>query len=318
MEKILITDQFDETLLDNFSKKYPVTFKPDISYGELIKEVTGYEILIISTRIPITKEIVENATKLKLIIRMGIGVDHIDLEQCKKHKIIVCNTPNSNISSVVELVFGQIIREYRSLDLANANVLNGNFRHKYHLGDELKDKTIGVIGVGRIGSRLCNLAKMFEMTVVGYDPYLTKAKIKKAKVDKWLPLPELLNCSDIVTLHIPHTKETDRLINKTFLSMMKKDSILINVARGKVANFNDVLEFAKKDIIRKFIFDVFPEEPCKIDLPEELKDYFYFSPHIGAYTKESLVNRSIEAIEQLEEYFFGKKPHGKIDFKKGY
>ena len=316
--KILITDDFFTPLLTEFPNSFEIYQKPKISYEDLKNEVANYEILIISTRISITEEIIAKAQKLKLIIRLGIGVDHIDLKACKKRKIIVCNTPNSNVGSVVELIFGQIIHHYRHLEIAHENLFNGNFRKNYPQGKELKNKTIGIIGVGRIGSRVAKIANAFEMKTIGFDPYLSYKKMNKTQIDIWLPMNELIKNSDIVTLHIPHTKESHHLVNTDFLSLMKNNSILINCARGKVADFKEVVEFSKKGIISKFIFDVFEEEPVKLELDDQTKKYFYFSPHIGALTEESLYNRSKEALELLNEFLENKKLHGKIDFKKGY
>ncbi|HOV13885.1 MAG TPA: NAD(P)-dependent oxidoreductase [Spirochaetota bacterium] len=316
--KLLITDDFYPQLLSEFPNVFEVTHKPKISYEELKDQIFDYEILIISTRIKITEELLNNARKLKLIIRLGIGVDHIDLKTCQKKKIIVCNTPNSNISSVVELVYGQIIRHYRHLEIADNNLYNGNFRKEYTLGKELKNKTIGIIGVGRIGKEVAKVAKVFGMKTIGYDPYLSKSKKDKTQIDNWLPMDSLIINSNIVTLHVPHTNETHHLVDNNFLSKMKNNSIFINCARGKVVNFKDILEFSKKGIVSKFIIDVFEEEPIKIESDEYTKRYFYFSPHIGALTEESLYNRSKEALEMLNEFITGIKPHGKINYNKGY
>lgn len=316
--KILITDDFYLPILDEFPKDCNVDFKPKITYEELKEEIKNYDVLIISTRIKITKELLENSKNLKFIIRLGIGVDHIDLTECKKRKILVSNTPNSNVGSVVELVFGQIIREYRKLEIAHENLFNGNFRKGYPQGKELKNKTIGIIGVGRIGSAIANIAQAFGMKTIGFDPYLSLKKRKKAKIDLWLPISELLKNSDIVTLHVPSTEETRYLVNSDFLSLMKKDSILINCSRGKVVNFKEVVDFSKKHIISKFIFDVFEEEPVRLSLEEDIARRFFFSPHIGALTEESLYNRSKEALELLCEFLEEKKIHGKINYKKGY
>ena len=316
--KILITDTFFTELLNKYKKKNEITYYPNIKKSHLIFIISQFDILIISTRIPITNEIIDKAINLKLIIRMGTGVDHIDLISCKNHKIIVCNTPDSNISSVVELVFGQIIRHLRNFDLLNKNVFSGKFRKDLQHGEELKSKTIGIIGVGRIGSKISNIAKSFGMKVLGNDPYLSKSKRKKLLIDKWLSKKKLVSQSDIVTLHVPLTDKTQHMVNKEFLSWMKKDSILVNTARGKVVKMDEVIEFAKQKKVKKFIFDVFEEEPFIPNIDKNITKYFYFSPHAAAYTKESIFNRSKEALEEIDEFLQNKKPHGKINFKKGY
>ncbi len=317
--KIFITDFVDETLLVEFSKKFNIIYSPIITYQALKSCINDLSILIISTRINIDKELLKNAENLKLIIRMGIGIDHIDLKECEKRGILVCNTPNSNISSVVELVFGQIIRAYRDLDFAGINTLDKKFRKGINLGMELKNKNIGIIGVGRIGSFVAEVAKIFGMKTIGYDPYLSNEEKKKRKIDQWVDnlevIPEL---ADIVTIHTPLTKETTYFIKEDFLTKMKTNSIFINTARGKIVRLKDLINVAKKGKIKKIILDVFEQEPFIEDIPEELKSYFYLTPHIGAYTEESLTNRTKEAFIQVEDFLNNKLPHGFIDFKKGY
>ncbi|HOJ64365.1 MAG TPA: NAD(P)-dependent oxidoreductase [Spirochaetota bacterium] len=318
-KKIFITDFVDETILNEYSKKFDIIYSPSINYEALKSCINDVYILIISTRLSIKKDLLDLANNLKLIIRMGIGIDHIDLKECEKKDILVCNTPNSNISSVVELIFGQIIRTYRELDFANINTLNKKFRENIELGIELKNKTIGIIGVGRIGSFVAEVAKVFKMTTIGYDPYLSVEEKKIKKIDQWVDrmdvIPEL---SDIVTIHTPLTEETLYFITDDFLDKMKENSIFINTARGKIVRIDSLIKIAKKGKIRKIIVDVFEDEPFKGDIPLDLQKYFYLSPHMGAYTKESLTNRTKEAFIEMEDFLNNKKPHGLIDFKKGY
>jgi D-3-phosphoglycerate dehydrogenase len=316
--RVLVIDFFDTTLLKDYRKKFDFDYKPQITLEELIKFIKFYDALIISTRIPIRKPVIDNADRLKLIIRMGAGVDHIDLKLCSKNKIIVCNTPNSNVSPVVEYLFGQLIRIYRDFDCMHNNIINGCFRDGLAVGEELSSKTIGIIGAGRIGGRVAKVAKCFGMKVYANDPYLDDRAKNLLPVDKWLSKKELIRKSDIVTLHVPLTKKTEYLITRDYLSLMKKDSVLVNVARGKVVKMDDVINYARKGIIKKFILDVFENEPYKSSVPDDVKKYFYFSPHAGAFTRESFYARSREALEELDEFYKNKLPHGYIDPVKGY
>lgn len=317
--KILITDLVNEQILSEYAKKLNIIYSPTISYDILKNCINDINILIISTRIKIDKNLLNSANNLKLIIRMGIGIDHIDLKECEKKNIFVCNTPNSNISSVVELIFGQIIRSYRELDFLHLNTLNADFRNGIKLGQELKGKTIGIIGVGRIGSFVAEVAKVFCMNTIGYDPYLSYEDKKNKKIDKWIDkLDSIAELSDIVTIHTPLTKETLYFITKNFLSKMKKGSIFINTARGKIVKLKDLINISRKGKIKKIILDVFEEEPFKKNIPEDVREYFYLSPHVGAYTEESLTNRTKETFLQVEYFLNNKPPHGLINFKKGY
>jgi len=320
MEKpqILITDKFDKYLLEKYLKKYDISYYPEIDPTDLAFIINKFNIMIISTRIPFQKNLLEKAKNLKLLIRMGAGVDHIDLKVCKNNKITLCNTPNSNISSVVEYVFGLLIEHYRKLKIMHSNVMDGKFRNHLPIGNELNNKTIGIIGVGRIGSRVSSVANALGMKVIGNDPFLSKSKRKKSPVNKWTSFKKLLRVSDIVSLHLPLTNKTKYMVNETFLEMMKDDSVLVNTSRGKVLNFNDVQKYAKNGKIKKYIIDVFEKEPFYPKIPKTIEKYFSFSPHSASYTEESFYNRSKEAFDEIEEFLKNKKPHGKIDLKKGY
>ncbi len=315
---ILITDAFTESILKQYEKKYNIVYSPRITPEELIEVVCNYDILIISTRLPVQKELLAKASRLKLIVRMGAGVDQIDLGYCAKKNIVVCNTPGSNVSPVVEYVFGELLRLMRDFESMDRSVMNGEFRKGIKPGGELFSKSIGIIGAGRIGSRIAGTAKQFGMTVFANDPYLTEKQKKKIAVDRWLSRPELLKRSDIVTLHVPLTRRTAHLADMKFFSGMKNGSILINASRGRVLKLDDAVKFAKQGIIKKFIIDVFENEPCRPEIPDNVRQYFFFSPHAGAYTEESFLNRSIEALEEVDEFLSGRKPHGFIDPKKGY
>lgn len=316
--KILITDKFYTDLLSEYHLKYTLTHSPDITTEELLDAIHEVNVLIISTRIPITEKILTHAHNLKIIIRMGSGVDHINLLECKKRNIIVCNTPFSNVQSVSEYVFGQILSYYRHFELLNTNVLNGVFKEGIPLGRQLNSKKIGIIGVGRIGSNIANIAKCFGMHILGCDPYLNDAQKLAVPIDKWVTTTELLQNSDIVTLHVPLTDETNYMVNTDFLDLMKKDSILINSSRGKVVKLDDVIAYTEKGKIQQFIIDVFENEPFTPELDPSIHPYFRFSPHAAAYTEDSMYNRSKEALIQVDEFVENKKPHGYIDYDRGY
>lgn len=318
--KILIIDFIHNHFLKNLQDDYYADYFPKISYEELIGIIEKYEILIISTRIPINSKILEKAHNLKFIIRMGVGIDHVDLSYCKSKGIKLANTPNSNISPVAELVFGQILRAYRNLEEAHSAVANNKFREGLKHGSELKNKTIGIIGVGRIGGRIAKIAKAFEITTLGYDPYLSEDERSKKDIDIWKDnLQDILENTDIVTLHVPLTCETLNMVDTNFLDAMKERSILINSSRGKAVNFQELIKYQKIDKFRKIILDVYDKEPYKIhNIPRSIRKIFYLSPHIGAYTDESLYARGEETLQLIKEYLSGGYIHSLIDLDKGY
>lgn len=317
--KILVTAHFDEEKISYLQEKYDVVHKPDITYEELAALVAGFDILMVSNSIiPLNKALLEKADRLKIIFRLGIGVDHIDLETCRKKGIKVAITPTANIQPVVELLFSQLIRALRCIDRAEKNAAANMFRSFIPVGREIAEKTIGIIGVGRVGSAIARTAAFFNSPVICYDPYLAAYKKRRIKA-RWVDnIKELAAASDVVTLHVPYVEETRYMINSDFIRLLKKDTILINYARGPVVHFTDVVEGVKQGIISTYIADVFEDEPDIPRVPPEISDRFYFTPHIGAFTSASITKRCVESISQLEDYINGKKAAGLIDLKKGY
>lgn len=315
---VLIASPFHHDLIITLNDRYNIDYKPVISDSETADIIDNYDSVIVATTPNLSYETLSRTSSLKLIIRMGIGIDHINIKACSEKGIILAITPNSNILPVVELVFSQLITTLRHLNRAAENLYKGNFRSGLITGSELHGKTIGVIGTGRIGSRICALAEFFGMQVLAYDPYIADRSNIKAE---FTDMDTLLSSSDIITIHTPLTDETNGMINSDFLDKMKNKSILINTSRGKVAPLKELIEYSKKEKIEKFILDVYDNEPYK---PSEndvelLKTHFVLTPHIGAYTDKSLLNRSEEAIREIDDFFYKKLlPHGIIDLKRGY
>ena len=318
--QILITTEFHKNSLATLEKKFDnIKYLPNINDADLLRHISCCSILIAGTKPDLSRNILQYGKKLKLIIRLGIGVDHIDLQFCRTNNIMVCNTPGSNTMPVVELVFSQLIRLLRKVDNAQNNFFNGSFRAKLPQGEELAGKTIGVIGTGRIGSKICALGNFFQMQVLGYDPYISDHKRQNIQAKLWPSLEDLLNKSDIVTLHVPLTNETKNLVNENFLEFMKPAAVLINTSRGKVVDFNAVIKHCRHNKSKHFIFDVYDEEPFSpADYNLSILPPSLFTPHIGAYTLNSLEKRSNECLIELSDFFENKKPHGLIDPIKGY
>lgn len=318
-KRALITAPFYEDYLDELKEHFDVTYRPNIESSELCRIIDGYNILIIATYPHIDHKVLTNAHSLELIVRLGIGIDQIDLETCREMGIKVCNTPKSNSLPVVELVFSQLIRVLRRLDRARESLMDGRFRTNLQLGDELCGQKIGVVGAGRIGSKVCHLADFFSMPVTAYDPYLTTDEKDGIKADNWSDsLERLIESSKVVSLHVPLTEETTHMVNYDFLSRMQDNSVLINTSRGKVVNFEDVRRVLIEGKQIQFIFDVFENEPFIPNFVEGQYPNLHLTPHIGANTTSSLQKRSRECLVELNDYLLGLEPHGLIDFEKGY
>jgi len=274
-----------------FNVQYDVNLK-DAKLCEALRDTQG---LIIRTETPITRELLNNAPLLKVICRSGIGVDHIDLKACKDKNILVMNTPEGNRWSVVEMTLGLMISLSRKIPQASIHLKAGGWDRNDFTGTELKGKTLGIIGLGNIGSAVAKLAESFSMRVIAYDPYKTDPRIAA--------LNEVLAKSDFVSLHTPLTSETRGMANLEFFNEMKKNSFFINTSRGQVCVEEDLLKVLESGHIRGAALDVFIQEPLKKDSPLLKNDRVILTPHTAGQTVEAQENMSRQSAIQIRDFF---------------
>lgn len=315
---VLITATIHSSIVPKIGELCSVDFMQDISYEELGAIIHKYDIIITATRLKFDESVLIKAANLKLIIRLGIGVDHIDLKTCQKQNIAVCITPNANTMPVVELVFSQLIRFLRKIDLSERNLYNGDFRNNLQHGASLLGKNIGIIGVGRIGSKIAEVSRYFGMNALCCDPYIDTDKKLKLNFCNWTTIEEIVKKSDIITLHVPLTNETKYLINKNLIINTNRKPLIVNTSRGAVVRFDDIIDMVESEVILGFIADVYENEPRKPVIPHRIRDKFLLTPHIGAYTKDALLKRSEEALEQVRAFCTNSPVKSIIDFDKGY
>ncbi|WP_338602720.1 hydroxyacid dehydrogenase [Sulfolobus tengchongensis] len=281
-----------------------VSIDPYASKDEWIMKVKDV-VAIVNRKGKIDKEIILVATNLKIISRTGVGVDEtrIDLTEAKNRGIIITYNPGVNSPSVAELTFLLILALYRKLITINDLVRNGRWIEGQRLlGMELYGKTIGIIGLGNIGRRVAKIAKAFEANVIGYDPYIKDT----VGVDEIVDLKTLLSRSDVVTIHVPLTKETKGMIGKNELSLMKKNAILINTSRGGIVDEDALYEALKAGNIAGAGLDVLSVEPPLESNPLLKLDNVIVTPHIGGVTIEAF-ERSVEnAIMEVIRFLRGE------------
>lgn len=244
------------------------------------------DVLFIRTYTNATKEYLSQFTNLKYVLRVGVGLDNVDLDECKRRKITVINAPGSNANAVAEYVLGVAIMGLRSIPFQTNRLHEKEWRDKTHIGSEIKNKVIGIVGCGAIGRLIAKKLQNFEVkNILGYDPYLTEEQMKAAYIQK-TELGELIKNSDIITLHMPLTPETKNMISKKTFSQMKKNTVLINAARGGIINEIDLVEALKSKKIKAAALDVFENEP---NVRKELLelDNLICTPHIAGFTQEA-------------------------------
>ena len=302
--KILICDILNTQVLEEL---YKIGDCVDISnsltkHEDLIKEIQDSEIVVIRSSTNLTKEILKNAKKLIIIARCGVGIDNIDIEFAKSQNIAVTNSPKANLISVVELTVALIINASRKISLADKNVKDGKWDRSKFLGIELSGKTLGIIGFGKVGQLVAERMKSFGMSIIFYDPFVNEwyGSEKKKELD------ELLQVSDVVSIHVIKTKETENLISKEKLDLLKNNSIVVNTSRGNVIDDEYLVKLLKSKKIFGAGLDVYSNEPpLNADTYEDIN--LTTTPHIGASTFEAQLRAGMDTVGNIKKILSGDK-----------
>ena len=290
---VLLLEKLDKSAEEKFQKEgYNVEiFEGSLDEGELIKKIKNISILGIRSKTVISKKVIDSAERLLSVGAFCIGTNQINLKHCSNNGIAVFNAPYSNTRSVVEIVIAQIINLLRSIVKKSNEMHDGKWSKDSINSHEIRNKTIGIIGYGNIGSQLSVLCESLGMNVLYFDK-LDKLSIGNAK--KVSSLHELLKESDIVSLHIDGSEENSNFISGKEFEMMKKDSILINYSRGNVVDINALKKYLVNNKLLGAAIDVFPKEPLNNSekFQSELRGIknLILSPHIGGSTKEAQKN----------------------------
>jgi D-3-phosphoglycerate dehydrogenase len=301
--KILMTYKNTEGLEELLNHpQIQVDIKPKPPQQELPNLVKGYDGLLIRSEVKVTKEVIESADKLKLICRAGTGVDNVDIQQANKKGIVVMNVPGGNTISACEHTIGLILSMMRNIPQAHNSLKSGKWEREKFVGNELQGKTLGLIGLGRIGSEVAKRMKMFEMKIIAYDPYVSEDYAKQLGVEL-KSFEEVIKEADIISLHVPKTETTKNLINKETIAKMKDGVKIVNCARGGIINENDLYEALKSGKVSSAAIDVFEKEPPDSNLPLFQLDNVVLTPHLGASTEEAQVKIAQEVSSMIIDFF---------------
>lgn len=286
-ETVLICDEVDPVLNKVLQENgLKVSYEPLINPDQLKEKISNYDIIIVRSRTKLTKELIDNATKCKIIARVGVGLDNIDEAAAKARNIRVINAVEGAMTAVAELVLGLMLALARQIPLADREIRNGKWLKKELMGTELKGKYLGIVGLGNIGKRLGRLAKGLNMNLIGYDVIpIDEAFSKEVGLMK-ADLGTLLSSSDYVSLHVPLLDSTYHLINAEKLATMKKTAKIINTSRGGVIDEEALYDALKKGNLGGAALDVFETEPAIGNKLATLPNVIC-TPHIGAQTKEA-------------------------------
>ncbi|GJM80052.1 hypothetical protein HMSSN139_25480 [Paenibacillus sp. HMSSN-139] len=286
MFKVLVSDPISDLGIQQLmdAADVEVDKKPGLSEDELVQIIPQYDGLLVRSQTKVTEKIMEAGTRLKVIGRAGVGVDNINLEAATKRGIIVINAPDGNTITTCEHAFAMMMALARHIPQAYAKTINGEWDRKF-LGVELRNKTLGVLGMGRIGSEVAKRAKAFGMDILGYDPFLTEDRAEKLGV-KLATVDDIIRNADFITVHTPLTPETKHMIARPQFEVMKKGMRIVNCARGGIIDEMALVEAIDQGIVAGAAFDVFEKEPPEADHPFLNHPKIIVTPHLGASTVE--------------------------------
>lgn len=298
MKKIIITERIADEAVELLKENFAVDICLDDSREELLDKIQDYDGIIIRSATQIDEELMAKATKLKMVGRAGNGTDNIDIRGATERGIIVANTPESNTMSAAELTIGLLVAQSRNIPQANTLLKAKKWGRNQFKGSELYQKTLGIVGLGRIGSLVAKRMDAFGMKVIAYDPYISEDRFSRYGVEKKEKLEELVRESDYITVHTPRNKETLGMINETHLPIMKDGVRLTNVARGGIIKEATILAGIKSGKIASAGIDVHETEPTKNF--ELLKfENVIVTPHLGASTLEAQINVGMTVASQV-------------------
>lgn len=309
--KVLIADQINEKGINELEEVAEVVAQTDITNQELVDKIGDFDAIVVRSRTKVTREVIEAAGKLKIIARAGVGVDNVDVGAATEKGIMVVNAPESTSITVAEHTMGIILTLARKISLADKSVKDGKWDKNKFMGTELAGKTLGVIGMGRIGSQVATRCKAFAMEILVNDPYITEeaaSKLGATIVDR----ETLFKNADVITIHVPLTPETKHSIGSNEFEMMKENAFIVNCARGGIINEDDLYHALSEDKIGGAGLDVFEKEP-PVDSPLLNLDNLVATPHIGASTREAQRDAAIIVAREIKKVLSGESPRNVIN-----
>ncbi len=305
MTKVLVSDPIDKAGIEILSQVSQVDERLNLSFEELKGIIGDYEALMIRSGTQVTADIIKAGEKLRIIGRAGVGVDNVDVLAATHRGVIVVNSPGGNTIAAAEHALALLLSLSRQIPQAHMSTSSGGWDRKQFVGNELFQKTLGVVGLGKIGSHVAKVANAMGMNVIAFDPFVSSERALQMQV-KLSSIEGLFKEADFITLHLPRTAETENLVDLKLLSTMKSTARLVNCARGGIINEAALAEALNSKIIAGAALDVFAEEPLSKE--SELfgvKQDLILTPHLGASTKEAQSNVAIDVAEQIRDVLLG-------------
>ena len=295
--KVLIADRIDKEGIEFLRQHVDVTVEPGLNPEDLKSKIGDYDALVVRSQTKVGAEIIERGEKLKVIGRAGVGTDNIDVDAATRKGIVVVNAPTANTVSAAEHTIALMLALARNVPEANNQLKSGKWQREKLIGVELRNKTLGIIGLGNVGSEVAKRAQAFEMHVIAYDPFVSTDFARNIKVDL-APLEQVLTEADFLSLHVPLTTTTTQLIGAEELAKVKPTARIINCARGGLVDEKEVVKAVEEGKLAGAAFDVFESEPLtESSLFQNEK--IIITPHLGASTTEAQAQAAQDIAEQV-------------------
>ena len=303
MKKVLVADALSAAGVERLKAIADVDVKTGLKPEELIAIVGNYDALLVRSQTQVTADVIKAGTKLQVIGRAGVGVDNIDIKAATEAGIIVVNAPTGNTISAAEHTMALMLSMARHIPRANACLKGGVWERGKFLGTELRGKTLGIIGLGNIGSEVAKRARAFEMKVIGYDPFVSAERAKNMQIEL-ASLERIYKEADFITLHVPLTAQTKNMVSAKELAMMKPSARIINAARGGLIDEEALVAAINAKKLAGAAIDVFIKEPCT-DNVCFAADNIVVTPHLGASTVEAQDLATSDVVDQVIDIFNG-------------
>lgn len=305
--KVLVTDPIADEGIADLKRFAAVDVKLGLPAEQLIASIGDYEALVVRSETRVTAEVFDAGTKLQVVGRAGVGVDNIDVDAATRHGVLVVNAPTGNTIAATEHTLAMLLALARNIPEACASLKGGEWKRTRFIGTEVRGRTLGIMGLGKIGQEVAKRARGFEMNIIGYDPYVTAEQAHALGIEL-LPLQDFIPRADFITVHTPLTPATTNLIGEKELALAKPTLRIINCARGGIINEEALARAVSEGRIAGAAIDVFTKEPAVDNVLVKAQGHIIVTPHIGGSTEEAQIAVAIDVSRQIEEVALGKQP----------
>jgi D-3-phosphoglycerate dehydrogenase / 2-oxoglutarate reductase len=296
--RVLVSDPVADDGVEYLRQHAGVDVKTGLKPDELIHIIPEYDALVVRSETKVTAQVIEAGTRLQVIGRAGVGIDNIDVAAATRRGIVVVNAPTGNNIAAAEHTIGMMLAVARNIPQAHASVKGGAWQRSRYMGVELRNKVLGIVGLGKIGTEVARRAQALEMQVIAYDPYLSAEHARRLGIEA-VELENLIPRADFITVHVPLTAQTRGIIGPEQLKRMKPSARLVNCARGGIIDESALVEALDRGLIAGAALDVFTQEPLPADSPLLRSEKIVVTPHLGGSTHEAQVGVAMDVAEQI-------------------